>query len=80
MYLHIGGDLVVPKKKLIAVIDLVSSQSAPATQEFLEIADSEGRIRSTKKSGKNKSCIITEDAVYLSTISASTITKRLKGE
>jgi len=79
MYLHIGGDMVVPKDNLIAVIDLVANGSAPATKEFLGLADSEGILRETKKNGKNKSCIITTNGVFLSTISAATLTKRIKG-
>lgn len=78
MYLHIGGDTVVSKSELIAVIDLVANGSAPATKEFLELAESEGRLLTTKENGKNKSCIITTGNIYLSTISASTITKRIK--
>lgn len=78
MYLHIGGDMVIPKRDLVAVIDLVANGSAPDTKEFLELAASEKKLRNTKKNGKNKSCIITTDQIYLSTISAATITKRLK--
>lgn len=78
MYLHIGGDMVIPKSELIAVIDLVANGSAPATKEFLELAASERKLRKTKKNGKDKSCIITTDSIYLSTISATTISKRLK--
>jgi regulator of extracellular matrix RemA (YlzA/DUF370 family) len=79
VYLHIGGDMVVPKRELIAVIDLVANESAPATKEFLELAASEGRLRSTKKTGEKKTCIITEKEIYLSSISAGTITRRLRG-
>lgn len=78
MYLHIGGNMVIPKKDLVAVIDLVANGSAPDTKEFLELAASEKKLCNTKKNGKGKSCIITTDQIYLSTISASTITKRLK--
>ena len=78
MYLHIGGDMVIPKRDLIAVIDLVANGSAPATKDFLDLAASEKKLRKTKRNGKDKSCIITADGVYLSTISATTITKRLK--
>lgn len=79
MYLHIGGNMVVPKDALIAVIDLVANGAAPATKEFLGLADSEGQLRKTKKDGKNKSCVITTDGIFLSTISAATLTKRIKG-
>lgn len=79
MYLHIGGDMVVPKEDLVAVIDLVANGGAPATKEFLGLAISEGKLKETKKNGKNKSCIITTGGIFLSTISASTLTKRIKG-
>jgi regulator of extracellular matrix RemA (YlzA/DUF370 family) len=77
LYLHIGGDKVIPKNDLVAVIDLVANGSADATKEFLDLAASERKVQKTKKNGKNKTCIITTDKVYLSTISAATINKRL---
>ncbi len=77
MYLHIGGDKIIPKSELVAVIDLVANGSAPATKEFLELAASEKKLTKTKQSGKDKTCIITPDKLYLSTISTSTINKRL---
>lgn len=78
MYLHIGGDKVVPKSEMIAVIDLIENGESMATKEFLDLAASSGKLQVTKENGKNKSCIITTGNVYLSTISAATITKRLK--
>lgn len=77
MYLHIGGDKVIPKSDLVAVIDLVANGSATATKEFLDLAATERKVQKTKKNSKNKTCIITTDKVYLSTISAATINKRL---
>lgn len=78
MYLHLGGDKVISKRELIAVIDLVANGSAPATKEFLELATSEKKLHRINQNGKDKTCIITLDKVYLSSISTTTINKRLK--
>jgi len=76
MYLHIGGDIAVPKKDLVAIINLTSNGLSQITKEFLQLARGEGRVIETKDGGNYKSCVITGNAIYLSTISANTLTKR----
>ncbi|MHB1127298.1 MAG: extracellular matrix regulator RemB [Bacillota bacterium] len=76
MYLHIGGDVLIPKSRLIAIIDLDTAGNAIASKEFMQIAELEGLLKSFKKEGKPKSCIITDHMVYLSTISSTTLMKR----
>ncbi|HBT19787.1 MAG TPA: DUF370 domain-containing protein [Peptococcaceae bacterium] len=76
MFIHIGGDVIIPKNELIAIINLNSAQSSPITREFLQLAKVDGMVKETKKDGKFKSCIITDKGIYLSTISSGTLTKR----
>ncbi|NMA52713.1 MAG: DUF370 domain-containing protein, partial [Peptococcaceae bacterium] len=37
MFMHLGGDVVVPTKEVIAILDY-KTKDAAATKEFLEIA------------------------------------------
>ncbi|NLO89794.1 MAG: DUF370 domain-containing protein [Clostridia bacterium] len=76
MFIHIGGDVIIPKRELIAIINLNTTESSQITKEFLQLAKVDGLIKETKKGGKFKSCVITDKGVYMSTISAGTLTKR----
>ncbi len=79
MFLHIGGDFVVPIKNVIAIMDLESTTLSKDTREFLSIAEEEGFIESISNDIP-KSFIITEidkkSKIYLSPISSITLQKR----
>ena len=76
MLLHLGGDVVIPKKEIIAIIDIKNKSKSKSTEEFLQTADEEGFIKHVAAPGKEKSFIITNKYIYLSPISASTLKKR----
>lgn len=79
MFLHIGGDYVVPTKNIIAILDLESTTISKDTREFLAIAEEEGFIESISDDIP-KTVIITEfekkSKIYLSPISSITLQKR----
>lgn len=79
MYLHIGGDVVIPVKDVIAIFDLETTTVSKDTKEFLSIAEEEGFIIAISED-LPKSFIITEIAnksrIYLSPISSVTLQKR----
>lgn len=79
MFLHIGGDYVVPLKNIIAILDLETTTISKDTREFLSIAEEEGFIESISED-LPKSFIITEidkkSKIYLSPISSITLQKR----
>lgn len=75
MFLHLGGDVIVPKKDIVAILDIRSKSSA-ATREFLEIAFDEGFIVNISNTGNEKTYVITSDQIYLSPISCTTLKKR----
>lgn len=79
MFLHIGGDIVVPIKNVIAIMDLESTTLSKDTRDFLSIAEEEGFIESISDDIP-KSFIITEidkkSKIYLSPISSITLQKR----
>lgn len=79
MFLHIGGDFVVPVKNVIAIMDLETTTLSKDTRDFLSIAEEEGFIESISDDIP-KSFIITEidkkSKIYLSPISSITLQKR----
>ncbi|HHV28534.1 MAG TPA: DUF370 domain-containing protein [Clostridium sp.] len=79
MFLHIGGDRVVPIKNIIAILDMETTTISKDTKEFLAISEEEGFIQ-TISSDIPKSFIITEidkkSIIYLSPISSITLQKR----
>ena len=75
MFLHLGGETVVLKKDIIAILDINTKRSA-STREFMEISTDEGFIRQLSETGKEKSIIITSKDIYISSISCTTLKKR----
>lgn len=79
MFLHLGGDVVIPLKNIIAILDIESTTVSKDTKEFLTIAEEEGFIESIS-TDLPKSFIITEtdkkSKIYLSPISSVTLQKR----
>jgi hypothetical protein len=78
MYLHLGGEVIIQKKDLIAVIDIEKNNSK-ITKEFIKIAEEEGFLRKIGED-KPKTMIITEiknkSMIFLSSISSATLYKR----
>lgn len=75
MFLHVGSDVSVRSKDIIAIIDIRTARESVATKEFLEITKDEGTLEDISM-GDPKSFVVTVDRVYLSPISASTLGKR----
>ena len=79
MFLHIGGDVVIPVKNVIAILDIDTTTISKDTKEFLKIAEEEGFIKSISED-LPKTFIITESekksVIYLSPISSVTLQKR----
>jgi hypothetical protein len=76
MFIHLGRDTLVYQQQIIAIIDLDTIADSPATREYIELAEVEGRIVRVDDDGKAKSAIITDCATYLSPISSVTLMKR----
>lgn len=76
MFLHLGGDVIVHEKDIIAIFDIESSTNSLASRDFLKVVDEEGFINIIGEKGKEKSFIITTNNVFLSPISSYTLMKR----
>ncbi|MBE0069201.1 MULTISPECIES: extracellular matrix regulator RemB [Thermoanaerobacterium] len=79
MYVHLGGNVVVPDNEIIAVFNIDIKHMSKDTCEFLRIAEEEGFIVKISKDNL-KSFVVTErdnkSIIYLSPISSYTIIKR----
>jgi len=76
MFLHLGGDVIISKSDVIAIIDLRNIHRSEATREFLQVAEEEGFVIKITEKGNEKSFILSTKNVYLSPISATTLKKR----
>lgn len=75
MFLHVGGDVVISMKRVVAILDLHSSKVGEATREFLAMAYGQRRLVDIAD-GKMKSLVLTDQVIYLSPISSLTLMRR----
>lgn len=89
MFLHLGGDVVVPLENIISIIDVNSVSKSKDSKDFFKIAEEEGFIKRISEE-EPKSYIITEKVekknkgaqkiiktiIYYSPISSITLHKR----
>ncbi len=74
--LHIGGDVTVRLSEVVAIIDVRAAEESRPTREYLQLAQSEGNLRSPKARAEAKSFVVTSDAVFWSPVSAQTLRQR----
>lgn len=75
MFLHVGADVVVNLKRIVAILDLRTSTAGEATREFIQLANREKTVVDVA-GGEPKSVVLTDSEMYLSPISSVTLMKR----
>ncbi|WP_163102535.1 extracellular matrix regulator RemB [Peribacillus alkalitolerans] len=73
MYLHIGEDILVKTKDIIAILDKQLLNHSPLMDEFFKKA---GTLEKMTIKSPIKSIIVTKDQLYYSPLSSSTLMKR----
>ena len=80
MYLSIGNDMAVRDTSIIGIFDMDNTSTSHRTRDFLNRAENEGRV--VPCDDLPKSFVLTTeygmDYVRLTSLSASTLEKRLK--
>ena len=80
MYLNIGNDMAVRDKSIIGIFDMDNTTTSKRTREFLEKNEQEGQV--VPCDDLPKSFVVTAeygfDRVYLTSLTAATLEKRLK--
>ena len=82
MFLHLGSDVMVSVRDIIAIFDFETTTLSKITREFLSISEEEEFIINVSQEDLPKSFIITEvdreSKIYISPISSSTLNKRFE--
>ncbi|WP_306461669.1 extracellular matrix regulator RemB [Robertmurraya kyonggiensis] len=73
LYVHLGEDILVRTKDIVAILDKETVKSSQSMKELLE-SESNKIVPLTK--GDFKSIVITVDAVYYSPLASGTLKKR----
>ena len=80
MYLSIGNDMAVRDTSIIGIFDMDNTSTSKRTREFLSKAEKEGQV--VPCDDLRKSFVLTAeyglDRIFLTSISSSTLEKRLK--
>ena len=79
MYLHLGGDVCVRTKDIVAVMDMETSSTSKITREFLKITQKNSEVVSVNEDLPKSYVIVNTNGrttVYISPISSQTLVKR----
>lgn len=80
MYLHLGADISVNKKYIVAIFDLDNSSTSKITQEYFKKATNEGKVINVSEEDLPRSFVLVEEKgeekMYISPISSQTLSKR----
>ncbi|BAD38990.1 MAG: hypothetical protein A6D92_02265 [Symbiobacterium thermophilum] len=75
MYLHVGADVVVALRQVIAIVNLRTVRKGGPTQELLDKLRRENRLIQVE-GGEARSLVLTDAGGILSPISATTLKRR----
>ncbi len=82
MYIHIGQDTVLTQESIIGIFDMDNATSSYITREFLAKKEKQKRVTAVGSELPRSFVVTSEndgDAVYLSLLSAATLSKRASG-
>lgn len=74
MFIHIGNGNVIRTKEIVAIIDCNLLSSSSIVDEMIEAWEKNKKVSGPRKNAK--SIMLTEDHVYFSSLSVSTLKKR----
>ncbi|HHV54174.1 MAG TPA: DUF370 domain-containing protein [Firmicutes bacterium] len=74
-YLHVGGDVLVPLHRVIAILEAACRRSARETELFFRRAEQEGRLEVIDPE-KIGAYVITDECIYASPVSPFTLKAR----
>jgi hypothetical protein len=75
MYLHIGGNNVIPTQDILMIVNLETVEHSQITKEFMSLQKSEKKVIDISD-GQPKSFVLTKEKSYLSPIASTTLKKR----
>lgn len=76
MYLHLGGNILIKKDKIVAMIDLDTTKKGQTNQDFITKLNKNKNLNYICERGNEKTLIITSNELFFSPISSTTLFKR----
>ena len=80
MFIHLGGNVVVAKKNIIAIMDLEACSHSVYTKNFLKMSEEDGFVIKISEEDEPKAFVLAErkkkTIIYLTPISSMTLFKR----
>ena len=77
MYVHLGGEVVVPIQDIVGIFDARMLEGNDDNERFLASARANGRMVVEISAGDLKSVVVTTHGVYTSAISSLTLVRRV---
>ena len=82
MFLHLGADVVVNDKDVVAIMDMETTSISKITREYLKKAEKENDVINVSYEDLPKSYVVVknknERKIYISPISSATLLKRME--
>lgn len=75
MFIHLGGQIVVRTKEVIAILDYGNNESQKKLQSFIDFFQDQEKVVWISKD-ETKSIVITDQTIYGSPISSLTLNRR----
>ncbi len=75
MFIHLGENCVIRKKDMIAVFDIENTSTSALTKDYLNKAGKMKKVIYVTED-MPKSFVVTERAVYISSLSSQTLIRR----
>ncbi|HBW37252.1 extracellular matrix regulator RemB [Desulfosporosinus sp. BICA1-9] len=76
MYLHLGGNILIKKDKIVAMIDLDTTKKGQTNQDFISKLNKDKNLNYICEPGNEKTLIVTRNELFFSPISSTTLFKR----
>lgn len=75
LFFHVGGNISVSDRDIIAILDLGTAGLAAATKDFISFQNPKRRVEG--RAQEARSLIISSQQLYYSPISSQTLSKRI---
>jgi hypothetical protein len=75
MFIHLGGEKIIRASELIAIFDLSIEKSSKISKQFIQHAGKQNLVEIIGEE-ESKTLVVTENKVYYSPISSTTLKKR----
>jgi hypothetical protein len=75
VYIHLGGEKIIRTSQLVAIFDISIEQSSKLSRQFIVHAQKNKEVETIGEEDP-KSIVVTEQKIYYSPISTSTLKKR----